>query len=127
MVQFLKIIFHISLLLLIIISLYPGSLIGLLIYDDLGQQPILIQTPLGSTINHFFSYFYVGLLGFFTYTKKEDFKVVTIVLIFLSIALEFFQLIVPKRSFEHNDIIANILGLILAYLIIKIYLLINKL
>ena len=125
--QFLKIIFNISLLLLIIISLYPGSLIGLLIYDDLGQQPILIQTPFGSTINHFFSYFYMGLLGFFAYTKKEDFKVVMIVLIFLSIALEFFQLIVPKRSFEHNDIIANILGLILAYLIIKIYLLINKL
>ena len=127
MMQFLKIIFYISSLFLIIISIYPGSLIGFLIYGDIGHQPILIKNPFGSTINHFLSYFYMSLLGFITYTKKEDFKTVMMVLILLSVVLEFLQLIVPKRSFELNDIIANILGLFVAYLIIKIYLLINKL
>jgi VanZ family protein len=127
MIQILKIIFYTSLLLLTIISLYPGSLIGLLIYEDLGRQPILIKTPFGSTINHFLTYFYVSLLGFFIYIKKENFKSVMIILIFLSVTLEFLQLFVPKRSFEFNDIVANILGLFVAYLTIKIYLLIKKL
>ena len=127
MMQFLKIIFHISLILLIVISLYPGSLIGLLIYEDLNYQPITIQTPFGSAINHFLAYFYVSMLGFFSYTKKEDFKILMIILLSLSVILEFLQLVVPKRTFEFNDIIANILGLFVAYLIIKIYLLIKKL
>ena len=127
MIQILKIIFYTSLLLLIIISLYPGSLIGLLMYEDLGRQPILIKTSFGSTINHFLTYFYVGLLGFFTYIEKKNFKSVMIVLVFLSVSLEFLQLFVPKRSFEFNDIVANILGLFVAYLTIKIYLLIKKL
>ena len=47
---FLKSTFHISVLFLIIISLWPGSLIGYLLYRDWGLQPILISganSPLG--------------------------------------------------------------------------------
>ena len=57
MIQFLKLIFHISVLLLIILSLYPGSLIGFLLYGDWGLQPNLVKNPFGTSINHFFSYF----------------------------------------------------------------------
>ena len=52
-INFLKYIFHISLLFLIIVSLYPGSLIGLILYGDLGKQPNLIENPIGTTIYHF--------------------------------------------------------------------------
>ena len=70
MIKFLKSIFHISVLFLIIISLYPGSLLGYLLYGDWGQQPNLIKNPFGTTINHFIYYFYVSLLGFFLYSKN---------------------------------------------------------
>ena len=65
--SFLKFIFYISVLFLVIISLYPGSLFGMLLYGDSGLQPNLALNPfftllprhlytIGSIINHFIIY-----------------------------------------------------------------------
>ena len=126
MIQFLKFVFHISVLLLIILSLYPGSLIGFLLYGDLGQQPNLIKNPFGTTINHFISYFYVSLLGFVVYLKKENFQKIVYGLFFLSVILEVLQFAVPNRSFQLGDLVGNILGVMVAYSGVKIYLFFNK-
>ena len=126
MILFLKFIFHISVLFLIIISLYPGSLLGYLFYGDWGHQPNLFKNIFGTTINHFFAYIFVSLLGFFLYSKTENFNKLVYGLFFLSIMLELFHLIIPNRSFQLGDLIGNILGVIVAYFIIKIYLLFNK-
>lgn len=127
MIHLLKIIFNISVLFLIIFSLYPGSLIGYLLYGDLGQQPDLIKNPFGTTINHFISYLYVSLLGLFIYLKKENFHKLVYVLFFLSLILEVLQFIVPNRSFQIADLIGNILGVSVAYSLVKIYLFFSKL
>lgn len=123
MIKFLKFIFHISTLLLIIISLYPGSLLGYLLYDDLSQQPDLIKNPFGTTINHFIYYVYVSLLGFFLYLKNQIFQKLVYALFFLSAILEVLHLIIPNRSFQLGDLIGNILGVSVAYFVVKIYLL----
>ena len=127
MIKFLKFIFHISVLFLIIISLYPGSLLGYLLYGDFGKQPNLINNPFGTTINHFIYYIYVSLLGFFLYLRTENFQKLVYVLFFLSVILELFQLIIPNRSFQLNDLVANILGVAVAYSVVKIYLFFDKL
>jgi hypothetical protein len=124
--RFLKFIFHISVLFLIIISLYPGSLLGYLLYGDLGRQPNFIKNPFGTTINHFVYYVYISLLGFFLYLRMENFQRVFYGLFFLSIILELFHFIIPNRSFQLGDLIGNILGVIVAYSVVKIYLYFNK-
>ena len=126
-ISFLKFIFHISIFFLIILSLYPGSLVGFFLYGDLGQQPDIIKNPFGTTINHFISYLYVSLLGFFLYFKNKNFQKIVYGLFFLSIILEFLQLVVPNRSFQPGDLIGNILGVIVALTIIKVYLFLKKL
>ena len=126
MIKILRFIFYISVLFLIIISLWPGSLLGYLFYSDWGQQPNLIQNPFGTTINHFIYYFYVSLLGFFIYSKTENFKKLVYGLFFLSVILELLQFIIPNRSFEIGDLIGNILGVMVAYSVIKIYLFFKK-
>ena len=126
MIKVLKFVFYISVLFLIIASLYPGSLIGLVLYGDLSLQPNLVKNPFGTTINHFIAYFYISILGFFLYLEKEKFSLVLRGLIFLSISLEVLQFIVPNRSFQIGDLIGNIFGVMLAYFIIKIYLWFKK-
>ena len=126
MMKFLKFIFYISVLFLIIISLFPGSLLGFLLYGDLGKQPDLIENPFGTTINHFIYYVYVSLFGFFLYSRSENFEKLVYGLFFLSIILEVFHFIVPNRSFQLNDLIANILGVLVAYFLVKIYLYFSK-
>jgi len=108
---------------LIIISLFPGSLLGYLLYSDWGQQPNLVENPFGTTINHFIYYVYVSLLGFFLYLRNEKFQQLVYGLFFLSIILEVFHFIIPNRSFQLGDLIANILGVLVAYSVVKIYLL----
>jgi len=126
MIKILRFFFHISVIFLIVISLWPGSLLGYLFYEDWGRQPNLVKNIFGTTINHFFSYIFVSLLGFFLYSKTENFNKLVYGLFFLSIMLELFHLIIPNRSFQLGDLIGNILGVIVAYFIIKIYLLFNK-
>ena len=122
-VSFLKFIFQISVFFLIIISLFPGSLLGLLFYGDIGTQPNLIENPFGTAINHFIYYLYLSLLGFFLYLKNTNYQKLVYALLFLSVILEILHLVIPNRSFQLTDLIANILGVTVAYFIIKIYLL----
>ena len=126
MIWILKYIFNFSVLFLIIISLWPGSLLGFLFYGDWGQQPNLVENPIGTTINHFIYYIYLSLLGFFLYLKNENFKKLVYGLFFLSITLELLHFMIPNRSFELADLVANIFGVTVAYSVIKIYLFINK-
>ena len=100
-VGFLKFIFYISLLLLTVITLYPGSLLGLLLYGDPGMQPNLTENPYftpmpshlytyASIINHFIAYFYVSMLGLCLYMRSHNFQKIVFGLFFLSI---FFNLL----------------------------------
>ena len=120
-ISFLKFIFHTSIFLLIIISLFPGRLVRLVLYEDIGRQPNLIANPFGTAINHFISYFYVSMLGLCLYLRSNNFQKLVYSLFFLSIILEVLQLIVPKRAFEIYDVSANFSGVLLAYLVVKIY------
>ena len=122
MIKFLKSIFYISVLLLIILSLYPGSLIGYFLYGNLYQQPSLIANPFGTVINHFISYIYISLLGFLLYSRSKNFQKLFYGLIFLSIILEVLQSVIPIRAFQLGDLIGNLLGVLVAYFLVKIYL-----
>ncbi len=68
----LKNLFYFSFIILIILYLFPGSLIGLIFLGDLSKQPDLIDNPIGTSINHLLSFFYLSILGFLfrIYQKK---------------------------------------------------------
>ena len=50
LINYLKILFHILVLLLIILSLYPGSILGFLIYGDFKLQPKITEDFLNITL-----------------------------------------------------------------------------
>ena len=125
-ISFLKFIFQVSILSLIILSLFPGSLLGLLFYGDLSRQPNLIENPFGTSINHFISYFFVSSLGLWLYLKSENFQRLFYGLFLLSITLEVLQFVIPHRSFELYDLVGNFAGVLVAYFLVMIYLFLSK-
>ena len=125
-ISFLKFIFQVSILSLIILSLFPGSLLGLLFYGDLGRLPNLIENPFGTSINHFISYFFVSFLGLWLYLKSENFQRLFYGMLFLSVTLEVLQFVIPHRSFQLYDLVGNFAGVLVAYFLVKIYLFLSK-
>ena len=114
-------IYYLSVIVLFVLYLFPGSLIGYFLYDDLGRQPNLISNPAGTSINHFAYFIYLSIIGLLGHLKDDNFKKVLIFLLFSSIILEISHLIIPNRSFQYLDLIANFVGVLLGYCIIIIY------
>ena len=52
---------------LVLLQVCVCCMLGYLFYGDWGHQPNLFKNIFGTTINHFFSYIFVSLLGFFLY------------------------------------------------------------
>ena len=46
-----KYLFYFSFITLLILYLFPGSLIGYFLYGNLGKQPDFISNPIGTSIN----------------------------------------------------------------------------
>ncbi len=117
-----KLIFYSTNLFLIFLYLFPGSLVGWLIYGDKRIQPQITSDFIISS-NHFYVFMMISILGFLTFKIKNQVKTLIIYLILLSIILEVFHLFIPDRSFQWSDLFGNLFGVVIVIFIKKI---INK-
>ena len=118
-----KIIFYFLNVILIFLYLFPGSLLGIIIYDNKNIQPQLTPDFFISS-NHFYVFTLISIIGFLSFIKKKHIRLLEIYLILLSIILETFHLIIPERSFEWSDLLGNLLGVfivIISNILIKKY------
>ena len=118
--EVIKYTYYLSLIVLLILYLFPGSLIGFFLYSDLGKQPNFISNPIGTSINHLIFFFYLGILGFIIYIKDKKIIYSFPFLFCVSILFELLHLIIPNRAFEFNDLFANSAGVISAFFIFNI-------
>jgi len=109
--------YYLSLIVLLFLYLFPGSIIGYLFYGDLDVQPNIVKNPIGTSINHFFYFFFLTFLGSIYNLNEKKFINSIFFLLALSIFLELFHFFIPNRAFELNDVIANGAGVIAMYLI----------
>ena len=123
--KLLKYSYYFSLVILFILYLFPGSLIGYFLYENLGQQPDLIPNPIGTSINHLISFVFLSSLAFIVRVREKKFINSFKFLFFTSILLEIFHYFIPNRAFEYYDLFANFTGVIFAYLFIQLILKIN--
>ena len=117
-----RIIFYFLNIILIFLYLFPGSLLGLIIYDNKNIQPQLTPDFFISS-NHFYVFTLISVTGYLSFIKKKHIRILAIYLILLSITLETFHLIIPARSFEWSDLLGNLLGV---FIVIIINILIKK-
>ena len=117
-----RIIFYLLNISLITIYLFPGSLIGWIIYDNKKIQPQITSDFIVSS-NHFYVFILISIIGFLTFKNQKQFKNLVIYLFLLSLILEFFHLFIPERSFQLSDLCGNFLGVVVVIYVRK---LINK-
>jgi hypothetical protein len=115
-----KIIFHISNIGLIVLYLYPGSIIGWLIYRDFQKQPQITSDFSVYSSNHTYAFIILTLLGVISFNHKKI-SILFIYLFFISIILEVSHFFIPKRSFEYPDLFGNFLGVFLIFILFNLY------
>ena len=117
-----KLIFHFLNIFIIIVSMYPGSLLGCYLFNDCAYDPQITKDFFVST-NHFYAFSLLTLFGILAYNGNSNIKFLFIYLIFISIVLELLHMVIPVRAFQIEDLFGNFIGVIL---IISIYFIKNE-
>ena len=107
-----KIIFYCINCCLLILYLFPGSLIGCYLYNDCKIQPQITPDFIISS-NHLYAFALISIVGFITYKENKKIKLLIIYLILLSIILEVLHIVIPDRSYQWPDLFGNLLGVII--------------
>ena len=117
--NFFKIGFYSLNIILIILYLFPGSILGCFLYNDCYIQPQITRDFIISS-NHVYAFVLLSGLGVFSFHNTKKINFLIFYLFLLSIFLELFHIIIPNRGFEMSDLFGNIVGVILVILIYKI-------
>ena len=116
-----KIFFYIANFVLIFLYLFPGSLIGCFLYDDCKIQPQITKDLPFISSNHVYAFLLLSVIALLTYLKHSRIKLVIYYLFFLSVILEILHIIIPVRSFEWSDLLGNMLGVFIVFVIYEIF------
>ena len=117
--NFFKIGFYSANIILVILYLFPGSMLGCFLYNDCYIQPQITRDFIISS-NHVYAFALLTSLGVFSFHNTKKINFLSVYLFLLSIILELFHIIIPNRGFEMSDLFGNIAGVILVILIYKI-------
>jgi len=104
-----KSIFYLSNFILLVLYLFPGSLIGCFFYNDCQLEYQITKDFLIST-NHLYAFGLLSIIGLFTYKNSNNLNFLNLYLILLSIILEILHIFIPVRNFELSDLFGNLLG-----------------
>ena len=115
-----KFIFYLCNLILIFLYVFPGSVLGWFLYNDISLQPQITSDFIIST-NHLYAFLIISTIGLLTFNISSQFIYISLYLIFLSLALEVAHYFVPKRSFEFSDLFGNLLGVIIVLILFYLF------
>tara|TARA_Y100000022_G_scaffold110209_1_gene95195 strand:+ start:130 stop:426 length:297 start_codon:yes stop_codon:yes gene_type:complete len=89
-------------------------------YKNLKLQPQITPDFIVSS-NHLYAFCIFSIIGYLTYIKSSQYIFISLYLIFLSIILEILHYFIPARSFEISDLFGNLVGTIIALIIIYFF------
>ena len=115
-----KILFNIINTIFVILYIYPGSILGFLVYGEFHRQPQITKDFMSISSNHVYAFLALSLIGLISYYKTKKLLIINY-LILSSIILEVLHLVIPNRSFQYSDLFGNIVGVLLSILLFNIY------
>ncbi len=115
-----KILFNIINTIFIVLYVYPGSILGFLIYGEFHKQPQITKDFLSISSNHVYAFFLLSMVGLIAYYKTNKILILNY-LILSSIILEVLHLVIPNRSFQYGDLFGNVVGVLMSILLFSIF------
>ena len=115
-----KIIFNIINTIFIILYIYPGSILGFIVYGELQKQPQLTADYMSISSNHAYAFLLLSFIGLIAYYKSKKIVILNY-LILSSVILELLHLVIPNRAFEYEDLFGNIVGVLISILLFSIF------
>ena len=115
-----KILFNIINTITIILYVYPGSIVGFLIYGEFHKQPQITQDFLSISSNHVYAFLLLSSVGLIAYYESNKILILNY-LILSSIILEILHLLIPNRSFQYVDLFGNVVGVLMSILLFTIF------
>ena len=113
--KYIKTIFFIFNFILLTLYLYPGSMLGCVIYDNCLTQPQIVKDIVISS-NHFIVFLFFSILEIFSYSNKI--RNICIYLLCCAFFLEISHYFIPNRTFQIQDMFGNIIGAIIPLIIV---------
>ena len=94
-------------------------MVGFIVYSSLTSSPVSVDVKFSDKILHVIGYF--GVMGWFMqiYHGQNYRLALALAFIVMGISLEFLQDLGGVRYFEFNDMLANTLGVLLAWSLYK--------
>ena len=119
-----KLFFYLVNLIFIVFYVYPGSILGKIIYGDFKKQPQLTNdfnfNIIDISSNHLYVFILISFIGLYIYFNKYK-KFIIIYLLLISIVLEILHIVIPNRSFQFSDLNGNLLGVFIVLIFFNIY------
>lgn len=109
MINLIRILFYVSLLLVSYLSLVNASEIP---YFE-------SMSFISDKFVHSFIYFYLAILGILSKFRFNDLKVVALIFLF-GACIELIHYYHPHRLFEFFDLLANLIGVTIAFLVFRV-------
>ena len=115
-----KSIFYLINTIFAIFYLFPGSILGYLLYKNFNKQPQLTDDfnflLFNFSSNHVFAFLILSFFGFLFFFEKKK-KIILTYFFLISFLFEILHILVPNRSFQISDLYGNVLGVLISLIL----------
>jgi len=124
-----KSIFYLINTIFAIFYLFPGSILGYLLYKNFNKQPQLTDDfnflLFNFSSNHVFAFLILSFFGFLLFYEKKK-KIILTYFFSMSIFYELLHIYIPNRSFQISDLYGNILGILISLILFLFFSYVKK-
>jgi len=124
-----KSIFYLINTIFAIFYLFPGSILGYLLYKNFNKQPQLTDDfnflLFNFSSNHVFVFLILSFFGFLLFYEKKK-KIILTYFFSISIFYELLHIYIPNRGFQISDLYGNILGILISLILFLFFSYVKK-
>ena len=112
-----KLLFYLINAIFAIFYLFPGSILGFILYQNFNKQPQLSDDfnfiLVNFSSNHVYAFLALSFIGFLIFFENKK-KNILVYFFSISFLYELLHIIIPNRSFQISDLYGNVLGVLIS-------------